>query len=57
MPTHTTLDQAVFLGLTLPLAVMPALVLTRPRWCSFIAVASTTRPKRVAKCVDSAGAS
>ena len=39
--------------LTLPLAVMLALVLARPRWWSVIAVASTMRPKRLAKRVDS----
>ena len=39
--------------LTLPLAVMLALVLARPRWWSFIAVASTMRPKRLANRVDS----
>ncbi len=39
--------------LTLPLAVMWGLVLARPRWWSSIAVASTMRPKRLAKRVDS----
>ncbi len=39
--------------LTLPLAVMLGLALARPRWWSFFAVASTMRPKRLAKSVDS----
>ena len=39
--------------LTLPLAVMWGLVLARPRWWSVMAIAATTRPKRLAKRVDS----
>ena len=38
--------------LTLPLALMLALVLVRPRWWSSSAVASTMRPKRLAKRIE-----
>lgn len=43
--------------LTLPLAVMLALVLVRPHWWSVVAVGATTGPKRLAKRVDRGTAS
>jgi MFS family permease len=47
------LAHGSFGWLTLPLAVMLGLLLARQRWWSFIAVASTMRPKGLVKRVDS----